>query len=361
MEPPPEQSQRLSVASAEHTVQKRLGERLHEALTSRTAVVIVLLVLFILLWWTAHIQEVTVERLLSLAVWGVMLGGIIALGGIGLSLVYGVLKFPNFSHGALLTVGAYAALALLPLFPQSAQLKPFSFGWEFLPVLFLAMPVAGLVALAADRVIYRPLRNRNAGLVLLAMASLGMMFFLRSIVYLIWGADFRFYYLARENPAFHLPLGVRVQADQFFILGLALVLVFFIYLLLEKTKMGKAMRATADNPDLARVSGIDTERVIAWTWIIGGALAGAGGVMLGLYAQLRPEMGFWMLLPMFAAVILGSIGNPYGALVGALIIGVAQQVSTAFLNPGYAPGVAFAIMILVLLLRPQGIFGKPGG
>jgi branched-chain amino acid transport system permease protein len=121
------------------------------------------------------------------------------------------------------------------------------------------------------------------------------------------------------------------------------------------------MRATADNPDLARVTGIDTEGVIRWTWLLGGALAGAGGVMYGLDAQLRPEMGWWLLLPLFAAVILGTIGNAYGALVGALVIGVAWQVSSAFLNPAYGPGVAFMVLILVLLFRPQGIFGRPGG
>ncbi|NIR29214.1 MAG: branched-chain amino acid ABC transporter permease [Gammaproteobacteria bacterium] len=309
----------------------------------------------------AQAREVTTDRLLSLTVWGIMLGGIIALGSIGLTLVYGVLKFPNFSHGALVTIGAYAAFAFMPLLPQGAALGPFSFGWELLMSLVLAMPVVGVVAVAVDRAIYRRLRLRKASLVLFAMASLGMAFFLRSIVYLIFGSDFHFYYLGRANPALHLPFGVRVQADQLFILGLAFFLVFLIYLLLEKTKMGKAMRATADNPELAQVRGINTEQVIAWTWMIGGALAAAGGVMYGLSSQLRPEMGFWLLLPMFAAVIMGGIGNPYGALAGALIIGVAQQVSTAFLNPAYGPGVAFALMVLTLVLRPQGLFGREGG
>ena len=158
-----------------------------------------------------------------------------------------------------------------------------------------------------------------------------------------------------------LPLGIRVQAYQFFILGLTLVLIVCVYLLLEKTKMGKAMRATADNLELSKVSGINTEQVVSWTWMISGALAGAAGVLLGLSAQLRPAMGWELLLPMFAAVILGSIGNPYGALVGGLIIGIVEQTSTAFINPAYASGVAFFIMIVVLLVRPQGIFGKAGG
>jgi len=296
-----------------------------------------------------------------------MLGSIIALGAIGLSLVYGVLRFANFAHGDLMTVGAYVALFMVVgVLPQGPPLAPFSFGWEFLAALLVAMLVTGLVAFTIDRVIYRPLRLRRSPGIILAMAALGVAFFVRSIIYLTWGSDFHFYYLARARSAVELPLGIRIRPDQIFILGLALVLVLLIYLLLEKTKMGKAMRATSDNPELARVSGINTERVILWTWLIGGGLAGVGGVMYALDAQLRPEMGWFLLLPMFAAVILGGIGNPYGALAGGLIIGIVQQVSTAFLTPppvraAYAPGVAFLIMILVLLVRPQGIFGKPGG
>ncbi len=339
----------------------RPGERLRAVLRSRATLVLVVVAILALLWVVGHAREVSTEQLLSLTVWGIMLGGIIALGSIGLTLVYGVLKFPNFSHGALVTLGAYFVFAIMPLLPQGAPLGPFSFGWEFLASMVIAMPLVGLAAVAVDRALYRRLRIGKSHLVLFAMASLGMEFFLRSVVYLVWGSDFYFYYYGRANPALQLPFGMRVQADQFFILGLALFLVVLIYLLLEKTKMGKAMRATADNPELAQVRGINTERVIAWTWMIGGALAAAGGAMYGLSSQLRPEMGFWLLLPMFAAVIMGGIGNPYGALAGALIIGVAQQVSTAFLNPAYGPGVAFALMVLTLIIRPQGLFGRAGG
>ncbi|MEX0607592.1 MAG: branched-chain amino acid ABC transporter permease, partial [Halofilum sp. (in: g-proteobacteria)] len=222
----------------------------------------------------------------------------------------------------------------------------------------VAMPLVGLVALALDRVVYRRLRRQHSPLVLFAMASLAMAFFLRSMIYLIWGSDFHFYYMGRPNPALHLPLGIRVQADQVFILGLAVVLVIATYLLLERTRMGKAMRATANNPELAQIRGINTERVIAWTWIMSGALAAAGGVMYGLMSQLRPEMGFFLLLPMFAAVIMGTIGNPRGALVGAMIVGIAQQLSSAFINPAYGPAVAFVLLVIALLLRPQGLFAR---
>ncbi|RMF84474.1 MAG: GNAT family N-acetyltransferase, partial [Nitrospinota bacterium] len=136
----------------------------------------------------------------------------------------------------------------------------------------------------------------------------------------------------------------------------ALLFVGILYLFLQRTKMGKAMRATADNPSLARITGIDTEMVVRWTWVIGAALAAASGVLYGIDAQLRPDMGWSFLLPLFAAVILGGIGNPYGALVGGLVLGIAQQVSTAFLLPTYKPAVAFVIMIILLLFKPQGLF-----
>jgi branched-chain amino acid transport system permease protein/neutral amino acid transport system permease protein len=332
--------------------------RIRAIVGSRLFVCMLLAGILVLFWVIGLVRDESVSRLLSLTVWGIALGGIIALGSIGLTLAYGVLKFPNFAHGALITIGAYIAFAVISVIPHSAPLRPFSFGWELLAGLVIGMPVTGAVAVLFDRIVYRRLRRSHPTLVLFAMASLGVAFVLRSILYLTWGSDFRFFYEGRANPALHLPLGVRVQADQFFNLGLALVLAYLIHLLLTRTRMGKAMRATADNPDLAQVRGIDTERVIGWTWFIGGGLAAAGGVTFGLASQLRPEMGFIILLPVFASVILGGIGNPYGALVGSLIIGVAWQLTAAATNPSYGPGVAFGIMVLMLLIRPQGLFGR---
>jgi branched-chain amino acid transport system permease protein len=339
----------------------RPGERILAVVRSRAFLVVVIAGFFLTLWLVAQAKGIPNQHLLSLTAWGLMLGGIIAVGSIGLTLVYGVVKFPNFSHGALVTLGAYGTLMVMAYLPQGMPLRPFSFGWEFIVALLVAMPLVGLVAIIIDRLLYRRLRLRGAHLVLFAMASLAMEFFLRSWIYLIWGPDFRFYYVGRANPALDLPLGIRVRADQLFILVLAFVLVAIVYLLLEKTKMGKAMRATADNPELAQVRGINTERVIAWTWMLGGGLAAAGGAMYGLSSQLRPEMGFFLLLPMFAAVIMGGIGNPYGALLGALIIGVTTQVSAAFLNPAYGPAVAFVLLVITLLVRPQGLLGRAGG
>jgi branched-chain amino acid transport system permease protein len=330
-------------------------------LGSREALLVVLALVIAALWLVAALQGIPAQRILSLVVRGVMLGGIISLGAIGLTLIFGVLRIPNFAHGDMMTAGAYLALFLVGTLPSSRPLAPFSFGSEFLVALVLAMPLVGLLGYGLDRIVFRRLRATRSPSVIMAMAALGSAFLVRSLIYVFWGADFVFFYVGRPRPAIELVAGIRVRPDQLFILALAFVLIFLVYLLLERTKMGKAMRATADNPDLARVTGIDTEGVIRWTWLIGGSLAGAGGVMYGLDAQLRPEMGWWLLLPLFAAVILGTIGNAYGALLGALTIGIVWQVSTAFLDPAYGPGVAFMVMILVLLFRPQGIFGKPGG
>ncbi|MFB6285015.1 MAG: branched-chain amino acid ABC transporter permease [Candidatus Bipolaricaulia bacterium] len=324
----------------------------------RPLAILLFAVLLVALW--VENPQVSFNNFISLTIRGIMLGSIIAVSAIGLTLVYGVVKFPNFAHGDLMSAGAYVGLASLAVLPQTEQIGPFTFGWEFILSLLISMPVVGGIAALADRLVYRPLRERSAGLVLLAMSSLGMAFFIRSLIYLIWGADFHFYYAGRLTPAVELFSGIQIPPDQFFILGISLVLIVLTYLLLERTKLGKAMRATADNVDLAKVTGINTDRVILWTWIIGGALAAIGGVLYGLNLQLRPTMGFFFLVPVFAAVIMGSIGNPYGALVGGLIIGVIWMVSTMFVNSTYGPGMAFLVMILMLLVRPQGIFGSRG-
>lgn len=338
----------------------RPGAQFGAVLKSRGGFSVILFLILVLFWVIGFLRGTSLGDLLSLTIWGAMLGGIIALGAIGLTLVYGVLKFPNFAHGELITFGAYSTFALTRILPQGQPLRPLSFGWELIVALLLSMPIVAAIALAVDRVLFYPLRRRGASLVLFAMASLAGAFFLRSVIYLIWGSDFRFYYPGRANPALQLPLDIRIQADQIFVFVLALILVGVTYLLLEKTKMGKAMRATANDPDLAQVRGINTERVIAWTWVLGGALAAAGGVMYALASQLRPEMGFWLLLPIFAAAIMGGVGSPIGALVGAIIIGIAQQLSASFLNPAYGPGVAFILMVVVLVVQPQGLFGQSG-
>ena len=302
---------------------------------------------------------------MSLVVNGVFLAGIIALGAIGLTLIYGILNFANVAHGDYMTMGAYVALFLVGyLMPrmglESGGLGPFTFGYPLLIAIPIAIAVVAAGAVVLDMGIYRRLRERGVNSVVISMASLGVAIALRGLVQVLWSGEVQRY--PRESrQVFHLPMDVRVAPDAIFIAMVAIVLVAAVYFVLTYTRMGKAMRATADNPDLALVSGIDTRLVIWWTWAMGALLAATAGILLAVYqAQLLPIMGWKFLIPLFAAVILGGLGNPYGALVGAFVIGVTSEVSTQWINPSYKPAVAFAIMIVMLLARPRGIFGGSG-
>ena len=298
----------------------------------------------------------------ELIVYGIVLGSIISLGAIGLSLVYGIIRFANFAHGDLMTAGAFVALFMVTgvlswIGVPDTTFGPISFGWRMVIAFPISMAAVAGVAILLDRILYQKLRAKGSGTVMLAISSLGAAFIIRMIILILWGADSVFYRPGLLRPFLQLPLQIKIRPDQTLIIVIVAVLFILLHLFLQKTKMGKAMRATADNMELALISGIDTERVIMWTWGIGGALAAAGGILYGIDVQLHPGMGWNFLIPLFAATILGTIGNVYGALVGGLIIGVAQQVSTAFLMPTYKPAVAFIIMILILLIRPKGIFG----
>ena len=293
-------------------------------------------------------------------VYGIVFGSIISIGAIGLSLVFGIIRFANFAHGDLMSTGAYIALFMVTwalAWIHDTNFGQLSFGWRMLIAFPVAMFVVACVAIALDRILYEKLRRKKSGAVIMAMSSLGAAFILRMLILIFWGADSLFYKQGVLRPALQLPLGVKIRPDQILILVTVFGLVALLHLFLQKTKLGKAMRATADNMELALVSGIDTERVIIMTWGIGGALAAAGGILYGIDVQLHPYMGWNFLIPLFAATILGTIGNIYGALVGGLVIGIAQQVSTAFIMPTYKPAVAFILMILILLVRPKGIFG----
>ncbi len=300
--------------------------------------------------------------MLELFVYGIVHGSIIALGAIGLTLIFGILGFANFAHGDLMTVGAYLALFLITgLFSwigiPDTTFGPLSFGLRMALAFPISMITVSALAILLDRLIYRKLRRKGSSAVILAMSALGASFIIRMTILIIWGSDYILFRPGVLRFAIQLPLGVKIRPDQIFLVLAVLFLVTILHLFLQRTKMGKAMRATADNMDLARISGIDTERIIMWTWGIGGALAAAGGILYGIDVQLHAGMGWNFILPLFAAAILGTIGNIYGALLGGFVIGIAQQVSTAFLLPTYKPAVAFFIMILILLFRPQGIFG----
>ena len=311
----------------------------------------------------------------QLFVVGVIVGSIFALGALGLTLIYGVLKFGNFAHGDMMMMGAYVAFffltgqvartaredahlpwALDSLPHATDGIGDLTFGYGLIIAALLAAAVMALLSIALDRLIYRRLRRRRSGIVIFAIASLGVAIAVRSLMFIIWGPDPRVY-VSGIHRAHTYAFGIVLKTDQIFIFAVAVALAALTYLLLFHTKLGKAMRAIADNPDLARVSGIDTEQIILWTWAIGGALVAVAGVLLAVQSQINPQLGFVLLLPLFASTILGGIGNPLGALAGAMVVGIAQEVSIELFAPAYKPGVAFVILILILLVRPRGLFG----
>lgn len=281
-----------------------------------------------------------VIEIAQLLIYGVVLGCIIALGAIGVSLIFGILRFAHFAHGDMMTLGAYFGLIGVSYF-----------GMPVYTVFPLAMAATGLVAVIVDRSIYRWLRVSSP--IIMLISSVGSALMLRSIIQVVWGPDNQIYAAGIKMP--YLFQGLRIKPDQVNIILGTMVLVILLHLFLHRTKMGKAMRALSDNLNLAQVSGINTERVIFWTWVLAAALAAAGGIFLGIDTRLNPIMGWRILLPVFAAAIAGGIGNIYGALLGGLLIGIVQELSTLVIIPSYKPAVAFAIMILMLIFRPTGI------
>ncbi len=273
---------------------------------------------------------------------GIAVGSILALAAIGLTLTYGILNLSNFAHGDFMTLGAY-----LTWLANDSGLN-----------IWLAMIVGALgtiiAMLIAEYLLWKPMRDRRASDTTLIIISIGLALFVRNGILLLYGGSNQLYLLP-VVPA--LEFGdLRIAYYRVVVVIMAIAAIIALHLILQNTKIGKAMRAVADNIDLARVSGINVEQVVLWTWIITGTLTALAGGMYGLIVVVRPTMGWFLILPMFASVILGGIGNPYGAIVGALVIGVAQELSVPFLGSEYKLGIALAIMILILLVRPQGLF-----
>ena len=280
---------------------------------------------------------------------GVVLGCIYALGAIGISLTFGILRFSNFAHGDTMTLGVYITLSLV----QLTDMHP-------LAVAPVAMALTTAIVLGLDRAFFKPFRASPT--IMLVIASFGLMLMIRSAIQFFWGVQLQALQTGIQRPWFFLDT-MRILPKHVLIIGATAALMMVVHLVLTRTKIGKAMRATSDNPELAALTGIDTEMVIRATWAMGASLAVAAGVFLGLDTHVETMMGFKLLLPMFAAAILGGIGRPYGAVAGGLVIGIVEELSAypwitdaPLLSPGYKAGVAFAIMVAMLIWKPQGLF-----
>jgi neutral amino acid transport system permease protein len=281
-------------------------------------------------------------QIAQLIINGIAVGSIIALAAVGLTLTYGILRLSNFAHGDFLTLGAYLTLLVNTT------------GINIWLSMILAALGTVLIMLLSEKLLWSRMRNLRATSTTLIIISIGLALFLRNGIILIWGGKNQNYNLP-VTPALDI-WGLKVPQNQLLVLGLAVLAILALHYLLQNTKIGKAMRAVADDLDLARVSGINVDQVIFWTWLIAGTMTSLGGSMYGLITAVRPNMGWFLILPLFASVILGGIGNPYGAIAAAFIIGIAQEVSTPWLGSQYKQGVALLIMILVLLIRPKGLF-----
>ena len=291
------------------------------------------------------------SELAQLSANGLVTGSILAIAAVGVSLVYGILRIVNFAHGDYLVFGAYIALVV-----------NVSWGGHIVLAALAAVVLTAVLATALEFALWRPLRRKRAGVFSLFIAAIGLALVLRHAIFLAADARPRRY----EVDVFQVyELGpIRLSQSQLVAVAIALAAIVLVGLMLARTGLGKAMRALSDNRALAAVAGIDVDRTVVLTWVVAGGLAGVAGLLQGLVLNsFTPNFGFTLLLPVFAAVVLGGIGSAYGALVGGLVLGLVTEISTwsalaGGAPPVYKPVVAFSVLVLVLLLRPQGVLGK---
>jgi len=284
------------------------------------------------------------DVLLQLLFNGLIAGATYAVAAVGYHMVYGALKFVNFAHGSVAVFGAYIAWA-------------FSVGFFHLglaPAFLLAVVLTALLGVLIERVAYMPLRNAPKLAPMATAMAIALM--LDATTMMVVGSDIK---------RFDLPVlrgmeigGIFVTPIQLAILGMSIFFLVLVWLLLSLTRLGKAIRAVADNPDLAQACGINSDRVISATFGIGSALAAGAGVLIGADVALQPTMGFVIMVKSYAAVVLGGMGNVVGAVIGSLMIGLAENLGVWIIPPVWKDAIAYGILILGLFIRPTGLFGK---
>ncbi|MCW2800074.1 MAG: amino acid/amide transporter rane protein 1, family [Aeromicrobium sp.] len=277
---------------------------------------------------------------------GIFLGLLLALAALGLSLVFGTTGLTNFAHGELITFGALAA------FFFQDQLS-----WAFFPAAIAAVVLSGAFGLANDRLLWKPLRGKGTGLIAMMIVSIGLSIFLRNIYQYFFGADNHQYTGVQAGKLWNLG-SIGISPKSFYIAIVCVVVLVAVSLAVQKTRLGKATRAVSDNPALAASSGIDVDRVITTIWIVGGALAGMSGIMWGLTNGFDYQVGNKILLLVFAAVTLGGLGTIWGTMVGSIIVGLLVEMSSIILPSELKYVTALVVLVLILLVRPQGLLGR---
>ncbi|MFO1059673.1 MAG: branched-chain amino acid ABC transporter permease [Dongiaceae bacterium] len=276
---------------------------------------------------------------------GLVAAGYFALGAVGLTLVFGILRLVNFAHGDFLTVGAYVALGMVAA------------GLPFWAAALVSLVATAAIAVLLDRIVWQPMRRAGTSTLQLFLVAIGLALVLRYTVQFFAGSQVRGVGLDTVSA---IDLGPwHLGTLQLLALLVGLAVIAAVGLGLRYSRLGKQMRAVADNMALAEASGIDTVRTVRITWAVAGALAALAGILYAAaIGSINPNFGITILLSLFAAAVLGGIGNAYGALAGGVVIGLAQEWATLFFNPRWKPAVGFAILILTLLLLPRGIFGR---
>ena len=286
------------------------------------------------------------EQAAQLTVSGLQFGLLIALGALGLSLIYGTTGLTNFAHGEIVTFGALATWTLnagvgLPLILSG----------------IIGVVLSGLFGWLNNAALWKPLRKRGTGLIAMMIVSIGLALFLRNLYLFFYGGDKRAY--AEFAGMAGLKLGpVSITPTDIVSMAIAVVALAVVVLMVSKTRMGKATRAVSDNPALASSAGINVERVITYVWVLGAALAGLGGILLGFTQQVSFQMGFQVLLLIFAAVTLGGLGTIWGAIIGSLVVGLFLQLTTLIIPTELKSVGALLVLIVILLVRPYGLLGR---
>ena len=315
---------------------------------------------------------------------GSVIGSIYALGAVGVTLIFGILRFAHFAHGDMMTLGSFFTYSLVALVAAAGLSLPIPLGIALMPV---AMALTAVAALGLDKGFYAPLRRKGAKPITLLIASIGVTLMLQGVIRLFYGTSTRTFFEHEPKTIFRLDMSwiggtrpITITGPQLWMVILVVIAVLALHFFLTRSRLGKGMRAMSDNPDLAQVSGINTALVVRVTWIIAGALACMAGTMLALDVSLKPDLAFNIILPIFAAAVVGGLGQTYGAIAGGFLVGFAETLAvfdwTVFLRPfrenlpewlataqglslvptEYKLTVAFVILVIVLLVRPTGIF-----
>ena len=273
---------------------------------------------------------------------GLIIGSIYALVATGFSLIYNVTKFVHFAHGSVVAFAAYIFYLLIKL------------GLGLPLSIILTIIIASIFGAVIDWIVYRPLRKRKASAAVLLIASIGLMILLNSAILAVAGADVKS--IPITNPVFDV-WGARITQLQVIIIAMVFLLLIGLYLFMKHTKLGKAMRATADNNAVAQTVGINPQKMYTYVFMIGSGLAGVAGILVGLEQNLFPEMGTSMIIKGFTGAVIGGMSSVPGSVAGSLFVGLVENIGIWWLPSGYKDAIAFALLFVFLLFKPKGMFG----